>query len=107
MAQSRLLDQLPSTLRCFTLVAGTVGLSTALRRRLATVEAAMPSLAERENDVVVLARHFAREASERFDRPFAQLTAGTEAEIRAAAWPDEARASPSRSSGLCCCPKTE
>jgi DNA-binding NtrC family response regulator len=91
VAQSRLLDQLPPTLRCFSLLSGTAGLSAALRRRLATVEAATPSLAEREDDAVILARHFAREASERFGRPAAQLTPGAEAAIRAAAWPDEAR----------------
>lgn len=91
MAQSRLLDQLPPTLRCFSLLSGTTGLSAALRRRLATVEAAAPPLAEREDDAVILARHFAREASERFDRPAAQLTPGAEAAIRTAVWPDEAR----------------
>lgn len=91
VAQSRLLDQLPATLRCFTLLGGAAGLSAAVRRRLATVEAVIPPLAERQNDAVILARHFAREASERFGRPTAQLTPGAEAAIRAASWPDEAR----------------
>jgi DNA-binding NtrC family response regulator len=62
-----------------------------LRRRIATVEIAVPPLARREGDGVLLARHFARVAAERFGRPTPRLTAAAEEAIRTTAWDDEVR----------------
>lgn len=91
VAQARLLDRLPAALRCFAIADTTVPLTPALRRRLATVEVAVPPLGERGDDAVLLARHFARVAAARFERPQARLTAAAEAAIRIAVWPDEVR----------------
>jgi len=91
IAQARLLDRLPVALRCIAIADTTVSLTPALRRRLATVEVAVPPLNERDDDAVLLARHFARVAAARFERPQARLTAAAEAAIRTAVWPDEVR----------------
>jgi DNA-binding NtrC family response regulator len=91
VAQARLLDRLPAALRCFAIADTTVPLTPALRRRLATVEVAVPPLGERGDDAVLLARHFAHVAAARFERPQARLTAAAEAAIRIAVWPDEVR----------------
>ena len=91
VAQSRLLDRLSPDLRCVATADAIGPLSPALRRRIATVEVAVPSLAERGDDAVLLARHFAAQAAERFGRPLVQLTAAAETAIRTSTWPDEVR----------------
>lgn len=91
VAQARLLDCIPAALRCITIADGIAPLAPALRRRLATVELAVPSLAGRPDDALLLARHFTRVAGASFGQPHARLTDAAEATIRAAAWPDEAR----------------
>lgn len=91
VAQARLLDRLPVALRCIAIAETTVPLTPALRRRLATVEVAVPPLGERDDDAVLLARHFVRAAAARFEQPQARLTAAAEAAIRTAVWPDEVR----------------
>ena len=55
------------------------------------VEIAVPPLADRSDDAVLLARYFARIAAERFGRPGARMTEAATAAIRAATWPDEVR----------------
>lgn len=91
IAQARLLDRLPTTTRCIAIVDGSAALSPALRRRIATVEVAVPPLAVREGDAVLLARHFARLAAERFGRPGLTLGKAAEATVAATHWPDEVR----------------
>jgi len=91
VAQSRLLDRLSADLRCIATADAIGTLSPALRRRIATVEVAVPSLAERGEDSVLLARHFATQAAERFGRPPVHLTAAAETAIRTSIWPDEVR----------------
>lgn len=91
VAQARLLDRLPPGLRCIALADDVAPLSPALRRRIATVEMAVPPLAARADDAVLLARHFARVAAERFGRAATTLTEAAEAAIRATVWPDEVR----------------
>ncbi|WP_267350435.1 response regulator [Sphingomonas sp. GM_Shp_2] len=91
IAQARLLDRIPAGLRCLAIADGTASLDPALRRRLATIEIAVPPLADRSDDAVLLARHFARIAAERFGRPGARMTEAATAAIRAATWPDEVR----------------
>ena len=91
VAQARLLDRIPGDLRCIAIVDTAALLAPALRRRLATVDVAVPPLRDRGDDAVLLARHFARVAAARFDRPQTRLTGAAEAAIRAAIWPDEVR----------------
>ena len=89
--QDTLLEHLPPSLRCIA-VAGTIEpLTPALRRRLATIEVPVPPLAARGDDAVLLARHFARVAAERFNRPVARLSEAAETVARTAAWIDEVR----------------
>ncbi|QHL91900.1 response regulator [Sphingomonas changnyeongensis] len=91
VAQDSLADRLPPELRCLTVAETVDRLTPALRRRLATVELAMPPLSRRGDDVLRLARHFARMAADRFGRPQPVFTPAAEAGLRAAFWPDEVR----------------
>ena len=91
IAQETLLDHLPATVRCISPVDTVEPLIPALRRRLATIEVAVPPLASRGNDAVLLARHFARIAADRFDKPNTRLTAAAETMVGAALWADEVR----------------
>lgn len=91
VAQARLLDRLPMGLRCISIADSLAPLSPALRRRLCTLEIAMPPLAMRKGDAVILARHFAQTAGESFGRPRARLTPAAEAIVAATEWPDEVR----------------
>lgn len=91
VAQARLLDRLPGAVRCIATADDVGSLVPALRRRIATMEVAVPPLAARQDDAILLARHFARIAAERFGRPDARLTDAAEAAIRAAIWSDEVR----------------
>lgn len=91
IAQARLLDRLPPALRCIAIVDDVADLSPALRRRLATVEVAVPSLHEREGDAVLLARHFAHVAADRFGRAPVRLSEAAEAAVATTIWPDEVR----------------
>lgn len=89
--QGLLADRLPPDLRCIAIADDPARLAPALRRRLATVEIAVPPLAARGDDAVLLARHFARLAAVRFGRDAARLTEAAEAAIRIGPWPDEVR----------------
>lgn len=91
VAQERLLDLLLPTLRCIAIADDTAALLPALRRRIATVEVPVPPLHERGDDAVLLARHFARVAAERFGRPPTRLSAAAEAVVGATDWPDQVR----------------
>lgn len=91
VAQARLLDRLPPAVRCIAIADDLAALMPALRRRIATIEIAVPPLARREGDCILLARHFARLAAERFGRPAPRLTAAAEESIRMTVWDDEVR----------------
>lgn len=91
IAQDRLIDLLPPGLRCIAVADSLAALTPALRHRIATVEIAMPPLAARDDDALLLARHFAAAAGDRFGRPAARLTPAAEAAVRATSWPDEVR----------------
>ncbi|MEH3160348.1 MAG: hypothetical protein PGN08_16370 [Sphingomonas taxi] len=91
LAQARLLDRLTDGLRCIAIADTVAPLIPAVQRRLATIAVAVPPLAEREGDAVLLARHFARIAAERFGRPAARLSEAAEALVATTAWPDEVR----------------
>jgi len=90
-AQDQLAQRLPTGIRCIAIASSVSALSPALQRRLATVEVAMPPLALRGDDAVLLARHFARLAAERFVRPPVRFTDAAVTAIRSAVWPDEVR----------------
>lgn len=89
--QLRLLDRLPRRARLVSTAETLMGISPALKGRLATIEIALPPLSARGDDVLLLARHFARVAAHRHDRPASRLTGAAEAMLTFAAWPDEVR----------------
>lgn len=91
IAQDRLAEHLPSAVRPIAITDSIGPLTPALLRRIATAELVVPPLAERREDIPLLARHFIRAASDRFDRSVPRLTEVAEAAIRAAHWPDEVR----------------
>ncbi|MBR0551200.1 sigma-54-dependent Fis family transcriptional regulator [Sphingomonadaceae bacterium LXI357] len=91
IAQEQLLERLPSTSRCIAIAGSIDPIGPALRRRIATIEIAVPTLDARGDDSVLLARHFARLASERFGKPVVRLSEAAEALVRTTHWPDEVR----------------
>ena len=91
LAQDRLAGQLPRTARPIAITDRIGALSPALRRRIATIELRVPPLAQRRADIPLLARHFARDAAERFGRAAPRLTEAAEVALREADWPDEVR----------------
>ncbi|GAA3265689.1 hypothetical protein GCM10020258_33720 [Sphingomonas yabuuchiae] len=91
MTQARLLDRLRPEDRYITIADDPRAITPALARRIAAVEIAAPSLAERQDDVPLLARHFARIAAERHGLPAPRFTPAAEALLATAHWPDEAR----------------
>nr|WP_282432721.1 response regulator [Sphingomonas populi] len=91
VAQEMLLDHLPPSVRCISIVHTIEPLIPALRRRLATIEVAVAPLAAREGDAVLLARHFVRIAANRFGKPGTYLTQAAEGVVRTTSWADEVR----------------
>ena len=91
VAQARLLDHIPVAARCIAIGDDIAALSPALRRRLATIEVAVPPLDRRGDDALLLARHFARDAAARFGRSEMRLSAAAEALLGTVTWPDEVR----------------
>ena len=91
IAQEGLLDHLPPGVRCIAIADSIEPLVPALCRRIATIEVAVPPLAQRGDDAVLLARHFARLAAERFGKPPTGLTQAAEAVVRTTRWDDEVR----------------
>ncbi len=90
-AQDRLLGALPNHVRTITIADSLDNIGPALLRRIAVVEIAVPTLVERGDDVVLLARHFLRVAADRFDRALPSLSDAALEIIRVANWPDEVR----------------
>lgn len=91
VAQQNLLALLPPSARLIAIVDDLDLIIPALRRQIAVVELTLPPLAERGEDVVLLARHFLRLAAERHSRPLRPLSEGALDAIRAARWSDEVR----------------
>nr|WP_263282687.1 helix-turn-helix domain-containing protein [Sphingomonas nostoxanthinifaciens] len=91
IAQEGLLDHLQPGVRCIAIADSIEPLVPALRRRIATIEVAVPPLARRGEDAVMLARHFARLAAEQFGKPNIGLTQSAEAVVRTATCDDEVR----------------
>ena len=91
VTQARLLDRLRPEDRYIAIADDPRAIMPALARRIAAVEIVAPSLAERREDVPLLARHFARIAAERHGLPPPRFTPAAEALLATAHWPDEAR----------------
>lgn len=91
IAQQRLLSMLPRGARMIAIADDLDLILPALRRQIAVVELTVPPLAERGEDVVLLARHFLRLAAERHGRPVLPLSEGAVEAIRTARWSDEVR----------------
>ncbi|MEP9403148.1 sigma-54-dependent transcriptional regulator [Sphingomonas silueang] len=89
--QARLLDRLPTGARCIAVADHAAAIAPALARRIAAVEIAMPPLAARGQDALLLARHFVRLAAERHGRAVPRLTPAAEAALHQAIWPDQVR----------------
>lgn len=91
VAQARLLTRIAPATRCIAIADAAGGILPALGRRIATVEIAVPPLAAREGDALLLARHFARQAAARYARPVPGFTPAAEARILSGPWVDEVR----------------
>ncbi|WP_459789934.1 sigma-54-dependent transcriptional regulator [Alteriqipengyuania sp. 357] len=91
LAQDRLATLLSDRIRPIAIVDRIDALTPTLRRRIATMELAVPPLAQRRDDIALLARHFATNAATRFGRPAPRLTQAAESALREADWPDEVR----------------
>ena len=91
IAQQSLLSVLPHSARLIAIVDDLDLIVPALRRQIGVVELRVPPLAERGDDVVLLARHFLRLSAERHGRPMLPLSDGAVDAIRAARWTDEVR----------------
>jgi DNA-binding NtrC family response regulator len=91
VAQGRLLARLPTDLRIVATADSAEAMLPALRARLGTVEIAMPSLAQRGGDALLLARHFARLAELRHGKPVLGFTPEAEVAIAVTAWSDDVR----------------
>jgi DNA-binding NtrC family response regulator len=89
--QEQLLAAIPDSARTIAIAGSMAPVVPALMRRIAVVEIAVPPLAARGEDVVLLARHFLRRAAERFGRAEPVLGPAALAAIRAAVWTDEVR----------------
>lgn len=89
--QDRLRHLLPDTTRCIAIADRPASIAPALARRIATVEIAVPPLAARGDDMLILARHFLRLAADRYGRSGVRLSPAAEAALRAADWPDDVR----------------
>ncbi|WP_244501597.1 sigma-54-dependent transcriptional regulator [Sphingomonas gellani] len=89
--QARLLDRLPDGARAIAIADDVAAIDPALARRIAAVTITVPSLAQRGEDALLLARHFARMAAERYGRPAPRLTPAAEDAVMRIDWPDQAR----------------
>lgn len=90
-AQTRLIARLGRDVRVVATAASAGALSAALRARVGTIEIAMPPLAGRAGDALLLARHFLRRAERQHALPVEGLTAEAEHCLLVTPWPDEVR----------------
>ncbi|MFK4003106.1 sigma-54-dependent transcriptional regulator [Qipengyuania sp. NPDC077563] len=91
LEQDRLAANLSANLRPIAIIDRIEDLTPVLRRRIATIELAVPALYQRRDDIALLARHFLLDAAERFGRPVPRLTEAAEIALREAGWPDQVR----------------
>lgn len=91
VSQTRLLERLSPAARCIAIADSLAPLTPALRRRVGTIEIAVPPLSARGDDALLLAHHFARVAADRFSLPAVRWTEAAQAAVRSGGWPDEVR----------------
>ncbi len=91
VAQERLLDRLPAGARTIAIADTPAAITPALARRIAAIAIPVPPLHERGGDALLLARHFARLAADRFGLAPLRFTANSEAVIAETKWADDAR----------------
>jgi DNA-binding NtrC family response regulator len=91
VAQDRLANALRVEVRAIGIAGAAERIEPRLRCRIGVVEIAMPPLAERGEDALLLANHFARLAQVRHGRRPSTFTPDAEEAILAARWPDEVR----------------
>ncbi|HET9510267.1 MAG TPA: response regulator [Sphingomonas sp.] len=91
VAQARLIDRLPPTVRPIAIADSAAAITPALARRIAAIEIAVPPLHDRGDDALLLARHFVRLAATRYGRPAPSFTAAAESMILDTRWTDDAR----------------
>lgn len=89
--QARLLERVPATVRVLAIADDATAIRPALARRVAAVEIAVPPLAGRGEDALLLARHFVRLAAERHGRAVPRITPAAEAAVLRGPWPDQVR----------------
>lgn len=89
--QDRLRHLLPDAARCISIADDPAAIRPALARRIATIAIAVPPLADRGDDILLLARHFLRLAGELYGRRGVHLSPASETALLAADWPDEVR----------------
>ncbi|WP_281252162.1 sigma-54-dependent transcriptional regulator [Sphingomonas azotifigens] len=89
--QRRLHERLPVSARAIAIADDPRRIGAALARRIATVEIAVPRLADRGDDALLLARHFLWVTAERHNRAVPRLSAAAEAMVLRTSWPDEVR----------------
>ncbi len=102
IGQSRLLDRLRPDDRYIAIADDPAAIAPALARRIAAVEIAAPALAERREDVPLLARHFARIAAERHGLHTPRFTPPPKRCWRPPTGPTRHAASLPRSNARCC-----
>ena len=59
--------------------------------RLNTIEIEVPPLRERQEDVSLLAEHFLKEYSQKYEKPFLKFTAGAMVKLSRYSWPGNVR----------------
>ncbi|MEM7702635.1 MAG: response regulator [Pseudomonadota bacterium] len=91
MAQERLHAALHNELRTVAIAESLTRIAPTLLPRIAVVEVAVPPLAARGNDVILLARHFLSAAAERYQKPEPRLNEAAVEAIENARWPDDVR----------------
>ncbi|MHA6723943.1 sigma-54-dependent transcriptional regulator [Sphingomonas sp. RS2018] len=91
VAQERLLDRLPTTIRTIAIADTPALIAPALARRIAAIAIAVPPLHDRGDDALLLARHFARLAADRYGQPMPRFTTAAEEMIAGTRWPDDVR----------------
>lgn len=91
VAQDRLLGRLPVQSRRIAIVDAPARLTSRLRNAVGTIELALPPLWARGDDALLLARHFASMAAERYAKRLPLFTASAESVILSIRWHDDVR----------------
>jgi DNA-binding NtrC family response regulator len=89
--QDQLAAELSDDIRPIAILDRYDDITPGLRRRIATIELSVPPLADRREDIPLLARHFLSAAADRHRTDVPHLTDAALAAVVAADWPDNVR----------------